>query len=550
MENLHTSLYLKITALTPVHVGVEAEKHWKIGLDAVLESGTLYVLDMEKLWNKATQIGKEETLLLKLSGAKVGQFVNDFHIPLAQITSKMYPAPHVTSNPVRPFIRSQGRLMLPGSSLKGAITSAFLHKIANTQKENWDRAIAGLEDKRKGDKVFKEAFGDIENNLLRFIQVGDGYFVKSQLENTRIQTVNPLSMQAGWKGDNFDMYMESMPPKECTVIRLNLAETVLKTVRDAVEKNMRQRRDLQAKGFPDHKLPKAIKLNPNHSTLFASNEKGASGHLLEILQAYTKLHLTREKAYFEKFKPNEVPTALAEINRLLSLIESGKTILRLGMGSGFHAMTGDWRYVDHVGRVIEKNDYTPSLDKFGKPRFKLNGKPMYDRKAQKTRKLAFSKTDGELEYQPMGFVQLELVEEKDYLAHLADLDKKEAAVKAQAETTLKEAAENAAQQAELLRLQKEADALAEITRLEELRKPKYKSWQEIKDGVEVDAIIIGQNPMNPKLKKFRLLIGEEGKEPIQEFSYFSGVVSEVYLVRVWKEKGLDKIKKIEVAGKK
>jgi len=549
MENLHTSLYLKITALTPVHVGVEAEKHWKIGLDAVLESGTLYVLDMEKLWNKATQIGKEETLLLKLSGAKVGQFVNDFHIPLAQITSKMYPAPHVTSNPVRPFIRSQGRLMLPGSSLKGAITSAFLHKIANTQKENWDRAIAGLEDKRKGDKVFKEAFGDIENNLMRFIQVGDGYFVKSQLENTRIQTVDTQKMQAGWKDNNFDTYLESMPKRESTVIRLNVAEKALDMVLAAVLKRRKEIQTLKESRPQSNRVLKEIKLNQNHTILFDKTKK-APDHLLQTLGNYTKAHLQREKAYFEKFKPNEVPTALAEINRLLSLIESGKTILRLGMGSGFHAMTGDWRYVDHVGRVIEKNDYTPSLDKFGKPRFKLNGKPMYDRKAQKTRKLAFSKTDGELEYQPMGFVQLELVEEKDYLAHLADLDKKEAAVKAQAETTLKEAAENAAQQAELLRLQKEASALAEQMRLEELMKPKMQQWP-IKQGSEVDAEVIAKFPsLGAHSKLFRLFLEKDGKR-LEAPGRLPGELEsgQLFVVRI-QQSNKDKVLAIEVVKPK
>jgi len=213
-------------------------------------------------------------------------------------------------------------------------------------------------------------------------------------------------------------------------------------------------------------------------------------------------------------------------------------------------MTGDWRYVDHVGRVIEKNDYTPSLDKFGKPRFKLNGKPMYDRKAQKTRKLAFSKTDGELEYQPMGFVQLELVEEKDYLAHLADLDKKEAAVKAQAETTLKEAAENAAQQAELLRLQKEAVALAEITRLEELRKPKMQQWP-IKQGSEVDAEVIAKFPsLGANSKLFRLFLEKDGKR-LEAPGRLPGELEsgQLFVVRI-QQSNKDKVLAIEVVKPK
>ena len=118
-------------------------------------------------------------------------------------------------------------------------------------------------------------------------------------------------------------------------------------------------------------------------------------------------YLKREIAFFKDSRFDNVEhidKIIKSLNELKNRNEkSTGALLRLGQGTGFHAMTGDWQYDDHLWPVDNHK---------GKVRFK-------------TRKIAFTKSDNdEYTFYPMGFVEITIPEEKEALDKIFQIIKK------------------------------------------------------------------------------------------------------------------------------
>ena len=153
--------------------------------------------------------------------------------------------------------------------------------------------------------------------------------------------------------------------------------------------------------------------------------------------------------------------------------------MRLGLGSGFHAMTGDTRQDDHM------------IDSFG-----YRNRGMKDGKdSSKSRKIAFTGSGDDLKLYPMGFVQLcseEYYNQHYKVAHenkLNDLekDKQNQAIQMAAEN---EAYEKAKIEIEHKRIQQEAQ---ELNAKAEALLPKIMDITLLKKAKWVDGIVTGQN---------------------------------------------------------
>ncbi|RMG78886.1 MAG: hypothetical protein D6707_09200, partial [Bacteroidetes bacterium] len=145
-------------------------------------------------------------------------------------------------------------------------------------------------------------------------------------------------------------------------------------------------------------------------------------------------------------------------------------ILRVGQGSGFHAVTGDWLFETHViTRIKERNK-----------RGKIINRGLIDnREAAKTRKWAFEKIGNDYVFYPMGFIAIGEVPEDFTLSD----DKQRKSQK------------------------QSASPGQNTSRTEETKepyKPEWKDFDKLKSGDVVDAEIIA--PIDNLFKEVKLFV--------------------------------------------
>ena len=217
--------------------------------------------------------------------------------------------------------------------------------------------------------------------------------------------------------------------------------------------------------------------------------------LIKIINDYTLSYLEKEIAFFEKYTFDaRSETAL---NKLKSLYDSvnklnsdKECILRLAAGSGFHSITGDWQFDNHI------NTGEHSAGRHA-------GKRKY-----KSRKLAFEGQD----FQPMGFIKLTFLSEEDIETYEAE--------------KLKKQQENlaAAQRLEEERIRKEKEE--ELARIE-ASKPKMFEGN-LKPGVIIDAEVIRVTGNKVTLK---LYAPNQDNNP-KDISYHGLTVGKILTVQV------------------
>jgi len=106
--------------------------------------------------------------------------------------------------------------------------------------------------------------------------------------------------------------------------------------------------------------------------------------------AFMKAYIEKELDFFGRFRfegQEQVIDHLEQVKSKLTGSDGNSTIIRLGWGMGFHAITGDWHYEDHLPLKAP-----------------VNGRTWY-----KTRRIFFKEGRPFVFYLP-GFIRLELLE--------------------------------------------------------------------------------------------------------------------------------------------
>ena len=111
-------------------------------------------------------------------------------------------------------------------------------------------------------------------------------------------------------------------------------------------------------------------------------------------------YLEQELAFYQKFRNNDFVVVDDLINQLLEINNQPDSVLiRMGAGTGYHAITGNWKYADHTqtGQASRFNKNTKQLEPLNAIRYK-------------TRKVAFGLTEDEegelLDFQLPGFIKI------------------------------------------------------------------------------------------------------------------------------------------------
>lgn len=320
---------INIHTLTPVHIGSGREIQSGFEYIYFQQEEKVAVLDPEKILR---HIG-EENLHLWISCIEKGESITDKLPQLrdktsAEVADRSIAARQECTKPVREQIRSgSGQTLLPGSSLKGALrTVVFGQMLVDDPKPAGAKRNLGKVDFRGGFRwsdapLQKILFGkDPNHDIFRLLQVGDAHFGETEIFKTQI--VNLKGKQ--WVVDNGDkgkgisaeVWVEALPPGSDATAEIRFND-ILKSRAD-----------------------KFKTFNQNASKLKLPA-------LFKLVNKFTERLTTDEINYWtEKADPpHGFEDYVSEMERMLEQTKNcadNECVLRLGWGSGFRSMTGDW----------------------------------------------------------------------------------------------------------------------------------------------------------------------------------------------------------------
>lgn len=208
---------------------------------------------------------------------------------------------------------------IPGSSIKGAIRTAVLASLA--------KDLPDLEDKLKNrfgrvtaELVESELFGRNPNeDIFRFLQVGDAYFGKNYEVAVRMVNINERRHKNFWD-ESKPQLIEAIGPEDTSEFQLKLNKAGY---------------ELASKERKVHRLPDCMASIPS---------------LFDSINAHTQQLLVGEKEYWQeredKDDKGKVADYLDRIDEILSVARhcenSKECVLRIGHGSGWRFITGAW----------------------------------------------------------------------------------------------------------------------------------------------------------------------------------------------------------------
>lgn len=328
MTELNTNYQVKLRVLSPVHVGAGPDKSWQRGFDFVEKGSDVFVFNRNDLVKYIDDLGLTNDYIRLLSdgnGMKLDKFLKE-NVDLPKVAERVinYEGKPI-GNEIKPLIRDGlGKPYLPGSSLKGAMVSAifhFLHK--HVGPERYNRFIN------------KDLLGDFDQSIMRFLRPTDVELGKTSLSHVSLFNLyaDGSRWESDWK-DGFQINLEHFETDASGEFRLTIANGLGEFFRKT---EAQARRPL---------LPKYY-----NQTI----KKDAPGeHLFEIINACSRDHLRREIDFFTEFdQAEDTDLILAQLQKLEKMCSESprKAVMRMSGSTGFHSITGDWRFKDHRSTV-------------------------------------------------------------------------------------------------------------------------------------------------------------------------------------------------------
>jgi CRISPR/Cas system CSM-associated protein Csm5 (group 7 of RAMP superfamily) len=391
MSGINTKYTVTLKVLTPLFIGQGIEKDWVKGIDYIDQDNTLYHLDLSKMSEEeGIDMNQLSLLFIKQDTEGVRKLIGD---KLAAVSDFQLSLPCTSSNPIRTFFRNQYTQCptIPGSSLKGAIRSILF---AN---------MRGSEETRN-----EAVFGKLKNggDFMRFIRVGDFAFPETgstHLTNTKIYNLhrdkNDQTWLGGWKHEKnstnkefkdkgFNTICECISNDSTAIGSILLSPTLFNAL-------LKYNTELEQKykdGKVDQKYYERNRIDIPHKDAKKRLLEEDIKDLCDIINRHTMNYLTKELAFFEKFidgtHADTIKEAIDTLLHMFASLQPNECILKLGAGSGFHSITGDWQFDDFVsgGELRRDKDHQNNLPK--------------------SRKIAITQKGEKCSFELMGFIKL------------------------------------------------------------------------------------------------------------------------------------------------
>jgi len=372
MDNLNKVEYIKIEFLSPTHIGIGIEKKWLKDVDFISNLNNIKLIDINRTYNALDEISKTRFLNSLSEGHGIDKKLID-KIQFKghnKITSHNYELIDI-----QPLIRTgNGEVYLPGSSIKGAMRSCLFNYFNSRQKHFQND---------------REVFGDIDNNLMQLLKISDFIFHDTTFIN-RIKIYNLFNNHGSWAGGWKDLGGTSH----------KFRNKGFTTDYETFPSNANAwGKFMFSNGIQDRIFDKKKSNIPAHTHSFIDS-KDFTANLFSIINEYSEKYIDKEIMFFEKYENDQTESIIKSFRNIKNRINNDKgCIIRVGCGSGFYAMTGDWKYPNHTITVT-----TP-----GKPGTQY-----------KSRKISFANNN----FVPMGFIAFTIISEEEYIKGIKAQTKK------------------------------------------------------------------------------------------------------------------------------
>ncbi len=323
----------RITVLTPTHIGAGKEKNWQKGIDYFYQNGLLYVVDTQKLFailNNSVVKGTQSALdvytnyLSNGQTRKIEELIREVDVDFDEIVRFRFE--YRRDNPPKEIfslIRTgQGIPIIPGSAIKGAVRSAIFSYLMDKKK---------LKSSQFHKYTEKDLLGSFSNDIMRFIRFFDAKVTDTEI--SFIELFNLYREGRDWESDYKNgglCTVESFCSGASGSFRLDIADGLLRLIGSKNKKEL---------------------LPPNMQQIW--KEDNPIKFLFKIINEHTRRHIKRELDFFNTYNQAEDVDAIIESLEEIETFTKNedKAILRMSYGSGFHGITGDWRFKNHLGTI-------------------------------------------------------------------------------------------------------------------------------------------------------------------------------------------------------
>ncbi len=337
MNQPYKPYYYTVEVVSPVFIGAAKENDYVEGQDYYYEAKHYHFVDKRKLMIEMNSQQLDQYTKALIAGntgeaCKLIKTITDKKPHLLLYSSY---APYPKQDIIRKHIADgMGNLIIPGSSLKGSIAGIIGKYLMNTTNQTrWNPT---------------NLLGGIQNNLMRFLQVGDTTFYgNGEVTYFKIFSadLNNQFDSHNIKGDG--MWKHGRRGSHGKYFDINGFVTAAEML---IEKSISECRINWADGLFNLISNDKKHLNAQYYPQFEGNA------LISIIKKHTKDYLEQERKYFEKFPNDDFNNVIQIIDDLLAANdEPNSALIRLGSGSGFHAITGNWQYKDHINTGIANN---------------------------------------------------------------------------------------------------------------------------------------------------------------------------------------------------
>ncbi len=353
MRNITEDIEIKV--LSPLHIG--CGKELKYGLDFLVKGNAVSIIDYHNLYdnllkksNDATALSNELSALM-VSNGDLSSFCDSYfdNDDRSIFRGKTYT---VQNNTVTPktikclYCNPLSNLpVISGSSLKGAIRSIILRTILAPEemppeeKNKIDRKILSklFEKKLQTSKDKTEQF-----NWMTCLQVSD--FTLSSESATNLYNTNIFDLSGqdkkwhgGWKvaqnkteskrnPRGFNTFYECISPGTIAEGKISLRGDVLDLM---VKKGL-------------------ITRDAINSYIFFERIE----NLFYTINLHSISYLEKEIDFFTEYETDGTHQIIESLTEIKNQIPTDSTpracVLKMSAGSGFHSITGDWKYPNHI----------------------------------------------------------------------------------------------------------------------------------------------------------------------------------------------------------
>lgn len=260
-QNYSNKKILKIKTLSPLNIG---NGDIYTNLDYYIEGRKAKIIDIERMMENLEDIDKINQMQ-KLIKSNMGN--NKLEISVKELYEGigLYPDEYIVkeidckikenaSVQVAKFINQNGNYYVPGSSIKGAIRTAY---IFDYYDKNFDKLVKilgnnSIDDNKKGNEIVKRAIGNIQNDFFKYLLITDSniigpenfefvntirYNTKDAKTGKKSNTI-PEPKETLKKGSEFEMELTIKKdfPKDFEEIK-NMCNKFSKTIAEFETKN-------------------------------------------------------------------------------------------------------------------------------------------------------------------------------------------------------------------------------------------------------------------------------------------------------------------------